>query len=56
LAEKSSPECQHPSVLYFEKDCFWTCMKCNEKLIKCGINEFRLFCQLSGKDPKTMMS
>lgn len=55
MAEKSR-DCEHPSVMYVEKELAWKCMKCNENLIKCGINEFRLFCELSGKDPKTMMS
>lgn len=48
-------DCEHPSVLYVEKDCAWTCMKCNEKLAICGGEEFRLFCELTGKDPKNLI-
>ena len=49
-------DCEHPSVLYSENESAWICLKCNEKLIKCGKVEFRLFCELSGKDPKSMMA
>jgi len=49
--------CNHPSVLFFEQDCTFRCMKCNEKLVKCAsIDEFRLFCELSGKDPKSLLA
>jgi len=53
--EEKSRDCNHPSVMYFEKESAWKCMKCNEKLVTCGINEFRLFCHLSGKEPKSLM-
>ncbi len=49
-------DCNHPSVKFFEEDFTFRCMKCNEKLVQCGsIDEFRLFCELSGRDPKTLI-
>ncbi len=54
---KMSNECNHASILFFEEDCTFRCMKCNEKLIKCAsIDEFRLFCEFSGKDPKSLLA
>jgi len=49
-------DCDHPSVMFFEEDCTFRCMKCNEKLVQCkSMDEFRLFCELSGKDPKSLL-
>ncbi len=50
-------DCDHPSVMFFEEECAFRCMKCNEKLIRCvSMDEFRLFCEFSGKDPKSLMA
>lgn len=49
-------DCDHPSVKFFEEDCTFRCMKCNEKLVQCdSINDFRLFCFMSGKDPESLL-
>jgi len=54
---KMSDDCNHPSVMFFEEDFTFRCMKCNEKLVQCkSMNEFRLFCELSGKDPKSLLA
>ena len=50
-------DCVHPSVLFFEEDFTFRCMKCNEKLIKIsGKDEFKLFCELSEIDPKSLIA
>ena len=56
-ARLDDDDCNHPSIKFFVEDCTFRCMKCNEKLVKCNsINEFRLFCELSGSDPKTFIA
>ncbi len=56
VKKKMSNECNHPSILFFVEDLTFRCMKCNNKLIKLsGEKEFRIFCELSGKDPKSLM-
>lgn len=50
-------DCEHLSVLFFEEDCAFRCMKCNEKLVQLkSVNEFRLFCEFAGTDPKSLMA
>lgn len=54
---KGNDECEHPTVLFFPKILYWKCMKCNEKLIRlASFNDFRLFCEFSGRDPKSLMA
>lgn len=48
--------CSHPSVLFFEEDCAFRCVKCNELLVKlAGKDEFKIFCELSEIDPKSLI-
>jgi len=50
-------DCIHLSVLFFEQDFTFRCMKCNEKLAQLeSISEFRLFCEFSGKDPESLLA
>ena len=57
MPDELNDDCIHPSVKFFENECAFRCMKCNEKLVKCAsIDEFRLFCELSGKDPKSLLA
>lgn len=50
-------DCNHTSVLFHTEDFTFRCKKCKKKLIRLsGKNEFRLFCELSGKDPKNFMA
>ena len=54
IMERKS-DCEHHSILFFEEDCTFRCMKCNEKLAKLkGIDEFKVFCGLSEIDPKSL--
>ena len=48
--------CKHESVLFFKEDCTIRCKKCNKKLFKLASEiEFRLFCELTGIDPKNII-
>lgn len=50
-------DCIHPSVLFFEEDCTFRCMKCNKKLVRLdSLSEFKLFCELSERDPKSLLA
>ena len=50
-------DCRHPSVLFFEDDCTFRCMKCNEKLIRLENKfVFRIFCKLIGFDPENLLA
>jgi len=48
--------CTHQIIKFFSEDFTFRCMKCNEKLFKLGgMKEFRVFCELSGIDPNSLI-
>jgi hypothetical protein len=49
--------CEHLKILFYEENLAFRCIECEEELVKlASITEFRLFCELSGIDPKTLIA
>lgn len=49
--------CEHSAMLFFKDDFTFRCEECREVLVRLsGIEEFRLFCEFTGKDPKELLA
>jgi len=48
--------CEHSAILFYEEVLAFRCVECGDELVRLrSIIEFRLFCELSGIDPKTLV-